>query len=88
MKEKYETNAKTAFRIVVTIQNGTDIRHANLWIAKQMLEDVYREQGLTAFRRKVRESLGELTNWASLEIHDCFGFIGMPEPKRRWWKFW
>lgn len=87
MKEKYETNARTAFRIVVTVQNGTDIRTSSLWISKDMLRDTLKEKGVGAFRRKLRESLAEQNNWVLNEIHDIFGFIGGFVPqKKSWWR--
>ena len=87
MKEKYEKSPATNIRVIMTIQDSKDIKTSELWISKEMLEDVYREQGLTAFRRKIRDSLAEQTNWATFAIHDVFGFIGGgPRPKKSWWR--
>ena len=88
MKEKYETNAKTAVRIIVTIQDGTNITTSSLWINKEMLGDVYRERGITAFRRKIRESLEEQNKWTSDAIQEGLGFVGGPVggETKRWWR--
>lgn len=87
MKDKYEKNPLNSVRVIVTVQDAKDVKTSNLWISKEMLEDIYREQGLTAFRRKIRESLAEQTNWATFAIHDAFGFIGGMQPRKKsWWR--
>lgn len=86
MKETYETNPTNSVRVIVTVQDGTHIKTSNLWISKPMLEDIYKEQGLTAFRQKIRVSLAEQADWATFEIHDRFGFIGGFVPRKSWWR--
>lgn len=90
MKEKYNHDPRNSVRVIVTIQNGTDITTSHLWMNKQMLGDVYREQGIKGFRQKVLESLDQQNEWASQEIQEKLGFIGGPVggEKKSWWRWW
>jgi hypothetical protein len=90
VKEKYQKDPGNSVRVIVTVQNGTKISTSNLWLSKEMLGDVYREQGIVAFRRKVRESLAEQTSWTTTEIQDSLGYIGGPVggDKKPWWRIW
>lgn len=86
MKESYEKSPQKCFRIIVTVQNGTDIKTSNLWISREMLKDTLMEEGMVAFRRKIRESLQEQMDWAAFEIHDHYGHVPPVRTKKPWWK--